>query len=216
MSFLTASKSTTISVETKGARTRRRLMDAALTLLARDGYHDLKTTDVSRTAGVATGVFYSYFKDKNELVLELLGEIFERNAAEIFAGKHSEDAFDAVLEANRRYVTLVAEGGGLSRAVVQIIDALPEARLRWQALNLRIARRISRGMATRTGKVAKDVDLVFAALALQSMLDNVLLQAFAYRDPAYAEFARDPERLAHQLSVLWFRAAYGCDPRGKK
>lgn len=202
--------------ETKGERTRRRLMDSALTLLARDGYHDLKTTDVSRTAGVATGVFYSYFKDKNELVLELLGEMFERNAAQIFEGKRSDDAFEAVLEANRRYVTLVAAGGGLNRAVVQIIDALPEARLRWQALNLRIARRIGSGMAARSASGGKGVDLVFAALALQSMLDNVLLQAFAYRDPAYAEFARDPERLAHQLSILWFRAAYGRDPGGVK
>ena len=185
-------------------------------LLERDGYHDLKTTEVTRRAGVAAGVFYNYFKTKDELVLALLDELFEENAERIFDGPHVEDAFEAVLAANRRYVNLFAGASGLNRAVGQIVDALPLARQRWLDMNGRIAKRIAAGVARRAADAQPTVDPIFAAVALQAMLDAVLLQAFVYKDPSLADMARNPERLAHELSVLWFRASYGRHPETKE
>jgi AcrR family transcriptional regulator len=196
---------------TKGERTRRRLVDAGLSLLGRSGYYDLKTTEVAREAGVAAGVFYIYFKDKDALVLALLDDLFERNTDQIFEGPRLDDPFAAVLAANRRYVSLFAQAGGMNRAIGQIVDALPEARKKWQAANASIAQRIGSAIARRAGCESKE-RFVFAALALQAMIDAVLLQAFVYDDAALADMARDPDRLAYELSLLWFRAAYGRDP----
>lgn len=198
---------------TKGERTRRRLLDAALKLLERDGYHDLKVTEVSAEAGVAAGVFYNYFRDKNALVLDLVDEISRANMEQVFADRPAAGAFHAILAANRRYVELFAGGGGLNRAVGQIVDALPEARIRWQAINASLARRIAAGIAKRAPASGPHEEArMFAALALQAMLDTVLLQAFAYEFPELDNMRRNPERLAQALSVLWYRALYGRDP----
>lgn len=201
---------------TKGERTRARLLKSARELLEQDGYHDLKVTEVAPHAGLAAGVFYIYFRDKADLVLQLFDEVIERNIDHIFAGERLDDPFEAVLAANRRYVELFATGGGLNRAVGQIVDALPQARERWQAANARVAERIARAMSKAEGRRAPTEFQRFAALALQAMLDTTLLQAFTYRDPALSEMANDPERLARHLSVLWFRAAYGRDPTAAK
>lgn len=202
---------------TKGERTRRRLLDAALTLLERDGYHDLKVTEVAREAGVAAGVFYIYFKDKDVLALELLDEIISAMFGRVFAKPRPEDAFDAALEANRRYVTLFVDGGGLNRALGQIVDALPEARAKWQVTNARVARRIAADTAQRApGSAPHESARMFAALALQAMLDTVLLQTFAYEFPELDGMRNDPERLAQALTVLWHRAMFGCDPDPQK
>lgn len=198
---------------TKGERTRRRLIDAALKLLERDGYHDLKVTEVAREAGVAAGVFYIYFKDKDVLALELLDEVISSMFGRVFAKPRPEDAFDAALEANRRYVSLFVDGGGLNRALGQIVDALPEARARWQATNAKIARRIAADTAQRApGSAPHECARMFAALALQAMLDTVLLQTFAYEFPELDDMRNDPERLAQALTVLWHRAMFGRDP----
>lgn len=197
---------------TKGERTRARLLEAARELLERDGYHDLKVTEVAPRAGLAAGVFYIYFRDKADLVLQLFDDVIDRNIGHIFGGERVDDPFEAVLAANRRYVELFVTGGGLNRAVGQIVDALPQARERWQAANARVAERIARSMAKAEGRRSPTEFQRFAALALQAMLDTTLLQAFTYRDPAQADMADDPERLARHLSVLWFRAAYGRDP----
>ena len=205
---------TKASATSKGERTRRRLLDAALTLLARDGYHDLKVTEVAREAGVAAGVFYIYFKDKNALVLSLLDEVMMGNVGEVFAGPAAADPFDAILGANRRYVGLFADGGGLNRAVGQIVDAVPEARCRWQAVNARVARRIADSIARLAPASAPHEQArLFAALALQAMLDTVLLQTYAYGFPELEPLRRQPERLAQALSIFWYRAIYCCDPR---
>lgn len=204
-------------IGTKAERTRRRLLDAALTLLEHHGYHDLKVTDVAKTAGVAAGVFYIYFKDKNALVLDLLDELSEANVEAVFGGPRADDPFEAVLAANRAYVHRFVGGGGLNRALAQIVDALPEARQRWQVVNARVAQRIAAGIARRApDSTAHESARVFAALALQAMLDTVLLQTFAYQFPDLADLRGDPERLAQAISILWYRALFGTSPRAEQ
>jgi AcrR family transcriptional regulator len=201
-----------IAALSKGERTRRRLMDASLTLLSRVGFHDLKTTEVAREAGVAAGVFYTYFKDKNEIVLAVFDAIIEANTAALLGQSQRESAYQTLLESNRAYVQFWVEGGGLNRAIGQIVDTLPEARRSWQKANARFAQAIAeRIIRQQAGKAAR-IDPFFAAMALQAMLDSILLQVFAYRDPGLAEYAADPEELARQISILWYRAEFGCDP----
>lgn len=188
-------------------------MDATLELLSDVGFHDLKTTEIARHAGVAAGVFYTYFADKNEIVLALMAEMIARNTDIVLSAPHEDDHFKAVLSANRAYVALFAAGRGLNRAIGQIVDTLPEARTAWQKANAEIAQRIAHRMERRMGPGPHDVDPFFSALALQAMLDSILLQTYAYRDPALADFASDPEALAMQLSILWYRAVYGASPK---
>lgn len=58
----------------KRERTRARLIAAARRTFARHGYLNTKITDITAEAGVANGLFYRYFTDKNELLRELTGE----------------------------------------------------------------------------------------------------------------------------------------------
>jgi AcrR family transcriptional regulator len=48
----------------RSAETRAKLLAAARTLFARDGYHAVRPQDIAREAGVAQGTFYQYFDDK--------------------------------------------------------------------------------------------------------------------------------------------------------
>jgi AcrR family transcriptional regulator len=51
----------------KGARTRRRLLDAAERVFAELGYHDASIVKITEAAGVAQGTFYLYFTGKQEI-----------------------------------------------------------------------------------------------------------------------------------------------------
>ncbi len=52
--------------------TKKALLDAGLTLIASSGYHHINSKDIAKSAGVSTGSFYAYFKDKKSLFLELV------------------------------------------------------------------------------------------------------------------------------------------------
>ena len=56
----------------KGEQARKKLKRACLEVLERVGYHEMKVTDVTKEAGVASGLFYHYFKDLKSLTLEVL------------------------------------------------------------------------------------------------------------------------------------------------
>src|SRR4029450_7619084 len=64
------------------ADTRRRLLEAATELFAREGLHGATSTRIARAAGVATGTFYLHFPDKQglfrEIVLAALAELRAR------------------------------------------------------------------------------------------------------------------------------------------
>jgi TetR/AcrR family fatty acid metabolism transcriptional regulator len=52
---------------------RKRILDAAVCVFARMGYHGARVSDIAREAGIAYGLVYHYFKNKEEI----LNTIFE-------------------------------------------------------------------------------------------------------------------------------------------
>jgi AcrR family transcriptional regulator len=55
--------------------TRRALLDAALTLFAKNGYHATSVPDIVQAAGVGHGTFYEYFESRRAILLALTAEL---------------------------------------------------------------------------------------------------------------------------------------------
>jgi AcrR family transcriptional regulator len=75
-----------------GAEKRRIILDAAVRVFARQGFHSARVSDIANEAGVAYGLVYHYFGSKDEVLdtlflerwnvlLEAIGEV-DRSAAE--------------------------------------------------------------------------------------------------------------------------------------
>jgi AcrR family transcriptional regulator len=64
--------------ETKGARTRRRLLEAAEQVFAELGYHDASIVKITEAAGVSQGTFYLYFGGKQEIFDVLVEDLNTR------------------------------------------------------------------------------------------------------------------------------------------
>ena len=60
--------------ETKGAQTRRAILQAAVTRFGRDGYRATSVADIARDAGVGGTVAYAYFPNKEALFLAAIDE----------------------------------------------------------------------------------------------------------------------------------------------
>jgi TetR/AcrR family fatty acid metabolism transcriptional regulator len=79
------------SGETADEKTRNgkyeAILRAAAKVFARSGYFNAKVSDVARTAGVADGTVYLYFKNKDDLLTSIfswaMGEFLSRARAEI-------------------------------------------------------------------------------------------------------------------------------------
>jgi AcrR family transcriptional regulator len=61
----------------RALRTRARILEATIGLLENTSMRDLRVIDIARTIGSSPATFYQYFKDVNDVVLELATEISE-------------------------------------------------------------------------------------------------------------------------------------------
>ncbi len=53
---------------------RRQILDAAIRVFARQGFHATRVSDIADEAGVAYGLVYHYFKSKDEVLNELFSQ----------------------------------------------------------------------------------------------------------------------------------------------
>jgi TetR/AcrR family fatty acid metabolism transcriptional regulator len=63
-----------VSAKAPPADRRRQILDAAIRVFARQGFHSCRVSDIADEAGVAYGLVYHYFKSKDEVMNELFVE----------------------------------------------------------------------------------------------------------------------------------------------
>jgi AcrR family transcriptional regulator len=68
-------KDVAVPNENKGARTRRKLLEAAEKVLVSYDYHDASIAKITEAAGVAQGTFYLYFSGKKEIFDEVVANL---------------------------------------------------------------------------------------------------------------------------------------------
>src|SRR4051795_7034128 len=63
-----------MSAEAPPVDKRRQILDAAIRVFARQGFHSCRVSDIADEAGVAYGLVYHYFKSKDQVLNELFTE----------------------------------------------------------------------------------------------------------------------------------------------
>jgi len=87
-------------MEAKKADKREAIMQAALELIAEQGFHGTPTSQIADRAGTGVGTIYRYFKDKDELIDEIHGEIHV-----IFVNTFKEQ-YDSALPVRENYLRI--------------------------------------------------------------------------------------------------------------
>lgn len=90
----------------KGLQTRQKVLDAARTVFARDGYVEARMLDVATEAGLSTGGLYRYFDNKTDLFAAVIADIHEEFYQRSGHTRLllASNPYAALTEANRGYV----------------------------------------------------------------------------------------------------------------
>lgn len=91
----------------KSARTRARLMDAAVRLFAQQGFEAASVNEIARLAEVANGTFYVHFRDRDEIAAAVSFGVAQGVAAQMFeAMRGLEDGLERACLATRSFLDL--------------------------------------------------------------------------------------------------------------
>jgi AcrR family transcriptional regulator/predicted DNA-binding transcriptional regulator AlpA len=74
---------------------RQQIMDRAVELFAKHGYHKTNVTDITRAVGVGHSTFYIYFPDKKALFMECVDGVFQSMFSDVWEEiKHEKDPLE--------------------------------------------------------------------------------------------------------------------------
>ncbi|MBA3865575.1 MAG: TetR/AcrR family transcriptional regulator [Solirubrobacterales bacterium] len=187
----------------RGRATKATLVAAARRVFEREGFPATHIAEIAAEAGVATGSFYTYFNDKNEIFAAVMDEVQEEMLHPVLSEPPAGSGPVAMIEAaNRAYLESYRRNArlmGLLEQVATIDDEFRELRRqRWIAFAKRNAGSIAR--LQEQGLADTGLDPYLAATALSAMVSRV-----AYSNYVLGEEA-PLETLVETLTRLWASA----------
>lgn len=143
-------------VERKRQLVRDELAEAALKLVAFQGFEDTTIDQMAHAAGVSRRTFFRYFPSKEDVIVEFLSELGRLVSAALRARPEAEPPAQAVQQALRVFPDKLREHLEKSRRLAQVTFATPallarylERQVSWRAdLSAELARRMHTDPAT--------------------------------------------------------------------
>ncbi len=155
---------------------RRLLLDAAVRVFARKGYHTCRVGDIAEEAGVAHGLLYHYFASKEEV----LETVFRENWSDLLeAVKAVEESGEPARDQLRQVAAILLRSWrrdpDLVRVLVREVARSPQVQLRVAEIGEAfeaIERIVRRGQ--EAGEFRSDLDPRLAAVIFYGALEEIL------------------------------------------
>jgi len=168
-----------VSARAPAADKRRQILDAAMVVFARQGFHATRVSDIADEAGVAYGLVYHYFKSKDRVLNELFTERWSLllaaiDEADADASKTPRQKLDTVagfiIESYRHEPEL------MKVIIVEVTRAansfgrthLPDIRRAYES----IARIVEKGQ--QEGAFRSDIAPFFASMSFYGAIEQLL------------------------------------------
>ena len=173
----------------RSKETEKKIIQAALALFVRNGYHGTSINAITQKVGLTKGALYSHFKSKGELLLRIIDE-FDRVWLNPMIQTVSEYPGDAFAKLHR-VITLSAKFAVRNPDLVVFllflttelnadVDFMPTLKKVYRKHQNFISELISQGI--RQGLIKKEFDPDLAALTFMAIHDGVLHQWVLNRD----------------------------------
>jgi len=150
------------------------ILDAAKGAFADKGFEGTSIADIARTAGISDGLVYRYFRNKRELLYEVLRKFYERILLDLESQVFKHDPFSARLETLiRRHLEVFVSDTDLCRLFISEVrtasdyegSSIQELNRLYTSVLIRIVKN-----AVKTEEVRSDVnpkllrDVIFGAI----------------------------------------------------
>lgn len=192
----------------KGERTRRRVLWATAMGLTQASYAALSMDHIAEIAEISRAALYQYVGSKDDAVRVVLTAFQSQTLVLVDRPGRQMQPYDRILRTNRYYIDYFAKNAVFMERVRELHNIMPEIIREKQRVNRLWAERVMAHAIRHRGTRLDRVSLKLRVLALECMIDDVLRELYVIRNPDFDEAAKDPARLAEELTVIWFNALY--------
>jgi AcrR family transcriptional regulator len=192
----------------QAAETRERMLAAAATVFAREGYRTATVGAITTAADTAHGTFYLYFKNKDDALTQVLQAVTERVLVrpEVAPGAGRWERTEVMV---RNYIGALAANPGLYRALLEGMLQSATIEQVWLDMRETFVNRIAAGIdrVVARGEMRALPDSQQAARALVSMCEwhAFVALGLGHGTPSHEAV----EEAIATVTELWSRATWG-------
>ena len=195
----------------RGSRARAKLIGAARIVIERVGYHRMRISDVTKEAGVATGLFYHYFPDLKTLTICVLEEFLTE--FESFRIDTGDDWYKRIFHFSKLLVGQYAKNPGLVSCLLQTANQEPEFRDLYEAStnrqHLAIANLLP-AMFPRAELSTAEAFLIVKSLG--GTTESLLRDYYVTRNSVLRKARLSRTQMAELVATLFYRGLFLKDP----
>jgi TetR/AcrR family fatty acid metabolism transcriptional regulator len=157
---------------------RRQILDAAIRVFARQGFHATRVADIADEAGVAYGLVYHYFRSKDEVLDELFVERWSLLLAAIEEADRTGESPRAKLSAVASFIVdSYHHDPELMKVIIVEVTRAANSFGRTHLEQIRhayesIAKIVADGQ--EAGAFRRDVDPTFASMSFYGAIEQLL------------------------------------------
>lgn len=195
----------------RGLKARAKLKAAALSVMEEVGYHRMRIVDVTGKAGVASGLFYHYYKDLKTLAEEVLKDFvaYSLRLEDIEKDVPKGDWYQRMVAHNRVVVRAYAEQPGIMRCLLQLAD---EDEAFSAFLRQNFIRQLS-WLTRLMPKLFPDAEMtehqaMMVVYSLAGTGEAVLRDYYINREPVLIEQALGEDEMVELISVMFYRGLF--------
>jgi AcrR family transcriptional regulator len=183
---------------------RRLILDAAVRVFARQGFHTCRVSDIADEAGVAYGLVYHYFSSKEEILdtlfLERWGLMLDAIAE---ADRRERSARDKLMAIATFIIDSYRHDPDLMKVIIVEVTRAANTFGRTHLTQIQEAYEQIAGIVSRAqadGSFRQDIDPDFAALAFYGLIEQVLTRwIFDSEQVGEAELAQAKTRIVDTI-----------------
>ena len=157
---------------------RRQILDAAIRVFARQGFHSTRVADIADEAGVAYGLVYHYFASKEQVLDELFTERWSLLLSAIDAADRSSDTPRQKLAAVASFIIeSYRHNPELMKVIIVEVTRAANSFGQTHLAQIRDAYELIAGIVAegqRVGAFRDDIDANFASMAFYGALEQML------------------------------------------
>ena len=207
------------SISPKGEKARSKLKIAALTVMERVGFHKMRITDVTAEAGVASGLFYHYFKDLKSLTLEVLEDFVSHSLHldDIEKDVPRGDWYERILAHNRLVIKAYAERPGIMRCLLQLADEDEDFSGLLRQNFIQQLSWLTRQMPKLFPQAAlSEHQAMMVVYTLAGTGETILRDYYINNEPVLTEQAISVDDMAELITVIFYRGLFLESPPTEK
>jgi AcrR family transcriptional regulator len=194
----------------RALRSRELLKEATRAALNERGFRSLRVQDVTARAGLASGLFYRYFRDLGAAVSEVCAAVFDELLQQTRGLTDFSDPYAWIYRTHLAAVGVFARNPGVLACFFGLAADYPEFDAIWKRnahdWNLQVAGFLQE-VAGFTKSSAERMGFVLGA-----MTEGVIYQELIRHTEDLVKLGRRPEDIAEVISVMWYRAIFLRDP----